>query len=233
MDSIKPDPKNPNRLDAATRAGLAAALAEFGDLSGIVINRRTGSLVGGHQRADILAGARLDVSDLAKPEPDGTVARGHIESNGRRYAVRVVDWPEDRAHAALLAANRYGRRGQDDAALLQGLLAELDKGQTTDAGALLADLTGFDKAERDALTALPEAPDLSSGGATEETIRLAVYVPASAKAEVTKLAADKGGSALECTTCHCETGLRRLDTNAWAARRDKLAPSSDAGGAAR
>ncbi|MEY4940405.1 MAG: hypothetical protein RIQ93_2140 [Verrucomicrobiota bacterium] len=149
--NLTPDPQNPNTLDAETKAALRAALAEFGDLSAVIVNRRTGLLIGGHQRSAVLEGGNLDVHDLPAPEPDGTVARGWIERDGRRYAVRVVDWPEDKAHAALLAANRFGRRGQDDAALLKDLLAELDCGQATDSGQLLADLTGFDAAERERL----------------------------------------------------------------------------------
>ena len=153
------DPANPNRLDAETKAGLARALAEFGDLSGIILNRQSGLLIGGHQRTDVLREGKLDVRDLAKPEPDGTVARGNLEHLGRRYAVRVVDWTPDKAHAALLAANRYGRLGQDDAALLKDLLADLDCGQTTDTGQLLADLTGYDAAERERLALQFHVPD--------------------------------------------------------------------------
>ena len=153
------DPANPNRLDAETKAGLARALAEFGDLSGIILNRQSGLLIGGHQRTDVLRDGKLDVRDLAKPEPDGTVARGHLEHLGRRYTVRVVDWTPDKAHAALLAANRYGRLGQDDAAALKDLLEQLDAGQTTDDGQLLANLTGYDAAERERLALQFHVPD--------------------------------------------------------------------------
>ena len=175
--ALTPDPANPNRLDADTKAALARALAEFGDLSGLVLNRRTGLLIGGHQRADLLRDGRLDVADLPKPEPDGTVARGHLVCNGRRYAVRVVDWPEDRAHAALLAANRFGRLGQDDAALLKDLLEQADAGQTTDTGQLLADLTGYDAEERERL-ALQVHQDLAERIAGEE-----VYTVTDSKAD--------------------------------------------------
>jgi DNA modification methylase len=117
---------------------MAKSLAEFGDLSGIVINVRTGLLVGGHQRADVLSdGQTLVMDQLHEPEPDGTVARGYLEHGGRRYAVRAVDWAPDKAHAALLAANRFGRVGEDDAALLKDLLQELDTGATD------MDLTGY------------------------------------------------------------------------------------------
>ena len=99
--SLAPDPANPNRMDPEDKARMARSLAEFGDLSGIVWNKRTGLLIGGHQRTDVLRDGKLDVADLPEPEPDGTVARGHLEHGGRRYAVRVVDWPPEKAHAAL------------------------------------------------------------------------------------------------------------------------------------
>lgn len=135
---IRADPQNPNRMEDADKNRMALSLAEFGDLGGIVINRRTGFLIGGHQRASVL-GDSLEIEDLKKPEPDGTVGRGWITKDGRRYAVRVVDWDEAKAHAALLAANRFGRVGKDDNTLLKDLLEELDT------GALNMDVTGFDK----------------------------------------------------------------------------------------
>ena len=158
-DVLKPDPANPNRMDDETKASMARALAEFGDLSGVILNRRTGLLIGGHQRTDVLRDGKLVVKDLPKPDAAGTVATGYIEHLGRQYTVRVVDWAEDRAHAALLAANRFGRLGQDDAALLKDLLAELDCGQTTDTGQLLADLTGYDADERERLANQFHVPD--------------------------------------------------------------------------
>ena len=146
-ETLRPDPANPNRMDAADKERMARSLAEFGDLSAICLNRRTGLLIGGHQRADVLQSAKIKTTDLKKPEPDGTVARGYLEHSGRRYALRVVDWPEDKAHAALLAANRFGRVGQDDAALLKDLLQELDTGATD------MDLTGYTADAIEALTA--------------------------------------------------------------------------------
>jgi hypothetical protein len=134
-DALTPDPQNPNRMAAEDKARMAASLAEFGDLSGVTINRRTGLLIGGHQRADVLSGADLQTEDLATPEPDGTVARGWLVHGGRRYAVRVVDWTEEKAKAAMLAANRFGRLGADDPEMLAGLLREL--------GAEAEDVTGY------------------------------------------------------------------------------------------
>lgn len=136
---LAPDPANPNKMAAEDKARMEKSLAEFGDLSGVVINRRTGYIIGGHQRVDVLKDAELITEDLPKPEPDGTVARGYLKHGGRKYTVRVVDWPEKKAHAAMLAANRFARVGQDDAQLLKDLLEELDTGE------LDMDLTGFDE----------------------------------------------------------------------------------------
>lgn len=144
---LRADPANPNRMDDADKARMAKSMAEFGDMSGIVLNRRTGYLIGGHQRTDVLKGCEIVNEDLSKPEPDGTVARGHIDYNGRKMALRVVDWPESKARAALLAANRFGRVGNDDAAILKELLSELDTGEFD------MDITGFSaKALEDMMT---------------------------------------------------------------------------------
>ena len=124
--ALTPDPSNPNRLDPADKKRMARSLDEFGDLSGVILNRRTGLLVGGHQRVDVLAGAEVQTEDLPAPEPDGTVARGWLVKSGKRYALRVVDWDETKAHAALLAANRFGRIGKDDDAALRALLDGLE-----------------------------------------------------------------------------------------------------------
>jgi DNA modification methylase len=161
---MTPNPRNPNRLTAEHKAGLAASLAEFGDLSGITLNRRTGLLIGGHQRADVLSGADLETEDLSKPEPDGTVARGWLNHGGRRYAVRVVDWPEDKAHAAMLAANRWGRLGADDPEVLAGLLRELGAEQAEVAGydaAAIAELLKPAETEGDAEPQVDRAEELN------------------------------------------------------------------------
>jgi hypothetical protein len=101
----------------------------------------------------VLAGAALHVDDLAQPEPDGSVARGWLEHGGRRYAVRVVDWPPEKAHAALLAANRFGRVGADDPAILKDLLEQLDT------GAADMDLTGYTQEAIERLMTQFHVPD--------------------------------------------------------------------------
>lgn len=151
---LKADPANPNRMQAEDLARMEKSMAEFGDLSGIVLNRRTGNLIGGHQRVSVLKDCEIEAEDLAKPEQDGTVARGHILYRGRKMSLRVVDWPESKARAALLAANRFGRVGVDDAAAVKELLSELDTGEFD------MDLTGYSqKVLEEMMTACPPEAD--------------------------------------------------------------------------
>jgi hypothetical protein len=164
--TLRPDPANPNRMAPEDKARMAKSLAEFGDLSGVILNRRTGLLIGGHQRADVLTGAEIHVVDLDAPEPDGTVGRGYLIHAGRRYSLRVVDWSPDKAHAALLAANRFGRVGQDEAALLKDLLESLDDGQRD------MDLTGYTREAIENLMTqfhIPEANKQIEEGAMSDT----------------------------------------------------------------
>jgi hypothetical protein len=144
-EGMKANPRNPNRMADDDKARMVKSLAEFGDLGGIVINRRTGLLIGGHQRTSVMPDGKLCVTDLPKPEPDGTVARGHLDHKGRMFSVRVVDWPEEKANAAMIAANRFGRVGHDEAAILKDLLQDLDT------GAFDMDLTGYDVEELERL----------------------------------------------------------------------------------
>jgi hypothetical protein len=71
-----------------------------------------------------------------------------------------VDWSPEKAHAALLAANRFGRVGQDDAAALKDLLQALDTG-----GADM-DLTGYsaDELERLMTQVHQDGADVDGGG---------------------------------------------------------------------
>ncbi len=94
IDDLKPAPYNPRDIKPKAAAGLAASLKRYGDVAGIVWNKRTGHLVCGHQRVDQLRkqGAVLEDGHLIAP-------------GGDRFAVRVVDWPLKREKEVNAAAN--------------------------------------------------------------------------------------------------------------------------------
>jgi ParB-like chromosome segregation protein Spo0J len=54
MSDLKPAPYNPRRIDERAQAGLTASIEQFGDISGITWNKRTGHIVSGHQRVEQL-----------------------------------------------------------------------------------------------------------------------------------------------------------------------------------
>lgn len=53
---LDPNPRNPRVIAPERITELKQALALFGDLGGIVFNRRTGRTVGGHQRIQAFVG---------------------------------------------------------------------------------------------------------------------------------------------------------------------------------
>lgn len=133
MSGFRPAPYNPRKISPAALEGLRVSIAEFGDLSGIVVNRRTGNFVGGHQRL-----AALGVTEIPDPPPE--------EIGGLR--VRVVDWPASKEKAANIAANSSAISGE----FTDGLEALLDEIKRDDAAL-------FDALRMPELAALfPEKP---------------------------------------------------------------------------
>lgn len=107
ISELAPHPENPRTITQAKLGQLRKALLEFGDLSGIVFNRQTKHLVGGHQRVKQLDPAVEVVitKEFSKPTRTGTVAVGYTLLKGERLAYREVAWDEHREKAANIAAN--------------------------------------------------------------------------------------------------------------------------------
>ena len=92
---------NPRKMSPAAMAGLKASLEKFGELGGIVFNRRLGRLAGGHQRVKAL------------------VAIGETHAD-----VRVVDLDEADEKALNLTLNNHAIGGEWAGAELAALLEE-------------------------------------------------------------------------------------------------------------
>jgi DNA modification methylase len=137
VSDLKPWERNPRKISAVDLEALKRSLREFGDLGGIVVNKRTGHVVGGHQRIK-----GLDPSWRIERHPardkTGTVAIGYITTPSGRLSYREVDWPQRREVAANLAANKI--QGEWDTEKLADILKELRGGPE-------ADLTGFSERE--------------------------------------------------------------------------------------
>lgn len=142
INDLKGNPKNPRKINKHDFESLVRAMKEFGDLSGVVFNRRSGQLVGGHQRTEAFKklGGQNQVTiteTFENPNAQGTVAIGYIGYENERFSYREVDWDHERETAANIAANRI--QGQFDLDLLSELTYELSQSENA---AQLQELTG-------------------------------------------------------------------------------------------
>jgi hypothetical protein len=116
IGTLKADPKNARRIDEAALRGLQASVETFGDLSGIVLNTRSGHLVCGHQRVRALAAA--GAATWTREGDAGWVE--HPETH-ERFAVRLVDWDDTTERLANLTANNPNIQGEFTAEVLEQL----------------------------------------------------------------------------------------------------------------
>ena len=123
VKDLKPNPMNPRKITEQKLRMLRKSMEEFGDLSGIVFNRRSGQIIGGHQRLKHLD---PDWEIVKKKTEDsvGTVAIGHIITPKGNWTYREVDWPEEKEIAANIAANQQG--GSFDLPALKSLAMKIE-----------------------------------------------------------------------------------------------------------
>lgn len=145
LAQLSANPKNPRRVTDTKLEMLKKALAEFGDLSGIIFNQKTGQLVGGHQRVKVLPpDAKITLrKTFDKPTKSGTTAEGFVEIDGEEFAYREVSWSETKEKAANIAANKGA--GDWDFPQLTEWMTELD------AEGFDKELTMFDEDELERL----------------------------------------------------------------------------------
>lgn len=120
LSGLKPAPYNPREIPDEAFAGLGESLKSFGDISGIVFNRRSGNLVSGHQRVKVLVEKYGNLK----------IKAGRIETPDGSFPVRYVDWDVKTERAANIAANSPLLAGDFTAAagpLLEGLRNNLSE----------------------------------------------------------------------------------------------------------
>lgn len=103
VDLLVPDPRNPKGHDDD---GLDESLEEFGYTEAVMVDERTGMLVSGHGRRELVLRDRAKGGD----PPDGIV----VDDAGRWLLPVQRGWSsrdDDHAYAWLLGANRHGEKG--------------------------------------------------------------------------------------------------------------------------
>jgi hypothetical protein len=138
VKDLRPSSWNPRKITDHRLDMLKKSMQEYGDLSGIVVNVKTGNLVGGHQRLK-----HLDPSWPIDKHPvkdsTGTVALGSIKTPFGLWSYREVSWSKNREAAASIAANQQG--GEFDQQKLREIILEIDD------GSIDIELTGFNRHE--------------------------------------------------------------------------------------
>lgn len=138
IKDLNPAEYNPRKISDKQMELLDKTLHEFGDLSGIVYNVATNTLVGGHQRIkNFNSNSVIDKTPFI--DEVGTVAIGYINTEIGKFSYREVNWSLEKEKAANVAANKSG--GEWDFTKLKDLMEDLDTGE------LDLELTGFDTQE--------------------------------------------------------------------------------------
>lgn len=147
VGKFKPADYNPRKISDDQLAALNKSMAEFGDLSGVVINKKTNTIVAGHQRTKTMSDKDTKIVTEKYKDKYGTVEQGYIEvTEGKqtfKVPLRIVNWDIRKEKLANIAANNLG--GEFDNQKLGKLLAELDEGEFD------VELTGFSESKTETL----------------------------------------------------------------------------------
>jgi hypothetical protein len=161
---FKPNPLNPRKITEQQLSMLRQAMNSFGDLSGLVVNKTTGRMIGGHQRVKILGDLPVVIQRrYPKPTEKGTVAEGVVMYSGERFVYREVEWSEAKERAAMIAANKQG--GDWDLPDLAALVQDL-------AGSGYEPLLGFTDDELKNMLDGPQGPSGPDLPPLPENVRL-------------------------------------------------------------
>ena len=101
IKTLHSDPDNPRQISSRALEGLKNSTQKFGDLSGIVFNRRSQCVVSGHQRLKALRHAGVKEWTM-ESETAGYIIH---PVTAERFNIRIVDWDDVTERAANLTAN--------------------------------------------------------------------------------------------------------------------------------
>lgn len=125
ISDIKKASYNPRKMNKEARAALRHSLQSFDDISGIVVNQRTGNIIAGNHRWEELLKhyGKKNVS-LTKLTEDFYSLDTKEKATG--FLIRIVDWDEAKEKAANITANNDLIQGEFTSGL-QNILSDLQK----------------------------------------------------------------------------------------------------------
>jgi len=190
-------PWTPEQLDA-----FKASLFKFGDLGGVIRNRTTNQLIGGHKRVDAFRDGTV-VRILADPQPidrQGTVAHGYVEVDGVRFGYREVEWSLEDEMAANLAANRWAAEWdwQLVAEALQTINSDELRALTGFRDDELKNLMGADWTNPEKGTLMGDGPEADAHVVTLTAAQWVLLTDAKARLDPTGAISDAGAIEVLC-----------------------------------
>lgn len=127
ISDLKAADYNPRYISEHSQNLLKKSINTFGDLSGVVFNAKTKTLISGHQRLNSIKDAKTKVILEDYTDELGTVQLGYIiakhDKTTIKIPLRIVKWDAKKEKKANIAANAHG--GTFDNEKLGSLLAEL------------------------------------------------------------------------------------------------------------
>ena len=155
---------NPRDIDEAAVEALQKSIERFGDLSGIVFNRRNEALVCGHQRIARIHAIAHNRGETATVDLSNSDV-GYVRVGEDSFALRIVDWDDATHAAACVAANSDMLQGTFDVVKAVDLIATLNDDMLLHELRLddLADQmkidAGFDLDQMNATASVVDQPD--------------------------------------------------------------------------
>jgi hypothetical protein len=104
INKIRKAPYNPRKMSAASKKALKKSLDEFEDISGITINERSGNIVGGNHRWELLV-KKFGRENLSTQELSEGFYLLKANNKSTGFLIRVVDWDLDKEKSANITAN--------------------------------------------------------------------------------------------------------------------------------
>ena len=124
VNDINPAKYNPRKMNDESRRGLKNSMEKFKDISGIVYNKRTKTLIGGHQRWNELRekyGTNLKINHV---KDEFFSIDDSVSNNFTGYLIRIVDWDKSEEKVANITANTHTIAGEWDLEVLPTLMEE-------------------------------------------------------------------------------------------------------------
>lgn len=105
INKVRKAAYNPRYLSTNAREGLRESMDDFGDISGICINKKTGNVFAGNHRFDEIS-KKHGRSNLSLISLEGEwYSLGLLDGSSTGFKVRVVDWELDKEQLANVVAN--------------------------------------------------------------------------------------------------------------------------------